>query len=136
MEGEPLESTPKPARPVLICDDDWLLVKLMRHALERRGFAVLSAHNGQDGLAVIREHAPAVVLLDIDMPILDGLDVLRSLRERPPARSPTVIVVSNHEDHQVHALCESLGARAILIKPVNIGTLHEIIDRYMREAPQ
>lgn len=70
------------AAPVLIVDDDAKIVSLVRTYLEREGYAVVEARDGRAALAAIEAHAPRLVVLDVMLPELDGLGVLRRLRER------------------------------------------------------
>jgi DNA-binding response OmpR family regulator len=71
-----------PSAPVLVVDDDLKIVALVRTYLEREGFCVVEAHDGRAALAAVEAHSPALVVLDIMLPELDGLGVLRRLRER------------------------------------------------------
>ncbi len=68
--------------PVLVVDDDAKIVSLVRTYLERGGFSVVEARDGRAALAAIEAHAPQLVVLDVMLPELDGLGVLRRLRER------------------------------------------------------
>ncbi|HEX3607477.1 MAG TPA: response regulator transcription factor [Candidatus Dormibacteraeota bacterium] len=70
------------AAPVLVVDDDAKIVSLVRMYLEREGFSVVEARDGGAALAAIEAHAPQLVVLDVMLPELDGLGVLRRLRER------------------------------------------------------
>jgi len=65
--------------PVLIVDDEEAVRRVFRRVLERAGWLVLEASNGERGLAMCREQKPGLVLLDLRMPELDGLDVLSTL---------------------------------------------------------
>ena len=77
--------------PVLIIDDDKLVRRLFRRILEQMGSLVLEAESGEAGLALCREHKPGVVLLDLRMPEMDGLDVLSTLVAEHPD-TPVVVV--------------------------------------------
>jgi DNA-binding response OmpR family regulator len=77
-----LPSAMSSAAPVLVVDDDAKIVSLVRTYLEREGFSVVEARDGRAALAAIEAHAPQLVVLDVMLPELDGLGVLRRLRER------------------------------------------------------
>ena len=77
--------------PVLIVDDDEAVRRVFRRVLEKAGWSVLDAANGRDGLALCRERQPGLVLLDLRMPELDGLDVLTELVAEHP-ETPVVMV--------------------------------------------
>ena len=74
--------TPSRDRPILVVDDDEKILRLVRMYLEREGFAVIEARDGQAALASIALHEPALVVLDLMLPEVDGLDVLRAIRRR------------------------------------------------------
>ena len=65
---------------ILIVEDDELIVSSVRYGLEREGYRVLAAYNGEEGLAVARAAKPDLVLLDVMMPVMDGLQCVRALR--------------------------------------------------------
>jgi CheY-like chemotaxis protein/anti-sigma regulatory factor (Ser/Thr protein kinase) len=79
---------------ILVVDDDPEQVQLLRRALEGRGFKVLEALDGARGLEAAREHRPALILLDLMMPVMDGFDALTRLRDDPHTADLPVVVVT------------------------------------------
>ena len=77
-------------RPVLVVDDDEKILRLVRMYLEREGFSVREARDGQAALAAIALHDPALVVLDLMLPEIDGLSVLRAIRRR--AKTPVIVL--------------------------------------------
>ena len=77
-------------RPILVVDDDEKILRLVRMYLEREGFAVREARDGQAALAAIALHDPRVVVLDLMLPEIDGLSVLRAIRRR--SRTPVIVL--------------------------------------------
>ena len=75
-------------------DDDPEQVQLLRRTLEGRGFKVLEALDGARGLESAREHRPALILLDLMMPVMDGFDTLTRLRDDPQTADLPVVVVT------------------------------------------
>lgn len=126
---EPLLRAPElPAKrreQVLVCDDDVVGVGLLRHVLESQGFSMLTAFDGVQGLKVIDEQRPDLVILDINMPHKDGIGLLTDLKNMP-GPLPRVIVLSNHEGKKMRDLCLSLGAQVVMSKPFS---LIELIDK-------
>ena len=116
-------------RKALIVDDDPLARDLMARWLSRLGFHILSADDGETGLAAAREHKPAVILLDILMPGLDGYGVLEALRADPEIASIPVVIVSVCDDR---AAALRAGASEALIKPVQPQQLEQVLDVYCR----
>lgn len=106
---------------VLIVDDDPETVDTMRSILEEEGHTVLSARNGREGLQVALQSVPDLVLLDLEMPIMDGRALLEAIRRSPTLADVTVVVLSGSEDARV--ACESVK------KPLRLDTLLGLIDR-------
>lgn len=111
---------PKTAPLVLIIDDEPQIRRLLRVTLEANGFRVTDAANGQEGLAEAAQRRPEVVLLDLGLPDLDGLEVLKRIREW--SRVPVLILsVRDHEEEKVAAL--DSGADDYVTKPFNSAEL-------------
>lgn len=91
----PAMQTPAlPDRPILVVDDDAKIVRLVRTYLERDGFAVVTAADGPAALAAIEEHQPALVVLDLMLPELDGRAVIRAVRRDEEAGTTPILVLS------------------------------------------
>jgi CheY-like chemotaxis protein len=112
---------------VLVVDDDPDTVETMRDILEEEGHTVLSARNGLEGLEVALRCVPDLVLLDLEMPIMDGRAFLEALRKAPTLADVTVVVLSATADTGVG--CESVQ------KPLRLDTLLGLIDRVAGAAP-
>lgn len=111
------------ARLVLIVDDEPGVIKFMTIDLKLRGFSVVSAGCGEDGLALARSSGPNIVLLDIIMPRMDGFEVLRRLRDFSPV---PVIAFSANVENRTKAL-ES-GAGAFFTKPFRMADVVETMN--------
>ena len=116
-------------KTAVVCDDDYILAHILRHILEKLGFTVYEAGNGEEGLGLIRSRKPSLVLLDLDMPVKDGIEVLESLG-RPGAARTYVIVLSNHQKRQDEVM--ALGAREALIKPLESAPFGRKIEGLVR----
>jgi DNA-binding response OmpR family regulator len=79
---------------ILVVDDEFSIVASLREILEWEGFAVDTAPNGRLGLEAAKARRPDVILLDVMMPVMDGLSMLRALREMPELQSVPVILMS------------------------------------------
>lgn len=109
-------------RTVAVCDDNTPLVDMMRHFLSARGFDVLTAADGREGLELIRSSPVDVLLLDLDMPEMDGLSVLREMK-RAAGKNPYTIVISAQEGAAVKESTVALGAKEVWRKPFNLAEL-------------
>jgi len=87
-------ATPIPGRPILVVDDDAKIVRLVRTYLERDGFSVVTAADGPAALDAIERHRPALVVLDLMLPEMDGRAVIRAVRRDDEAGATPIIILS------------------------------------------
>jgi len=108
---------------VLVVDDHQPTVELIKDALEPHGFTVVSAVNGVQCLVAVDEEQPDLVILDLNMPVLNGLDTLRLLRQRVDDTSLPVIILSGR--HRFADVRDGYrrGADIYLTKPVKVGAV-------------
>jgi type II secretory ATPase GspE/PulE/Tfp pilus assembly ATPase PilB-like protein/ActR/RegA family two-component response regulator len=121
-----LAGTPEsPGKPplLLIADDDPAMRVLVITIMKAQGFEVAEAVDGIDALDKAQRLSPAVLLLDMDMPRLDGFGVLEALRRRLAGRAVPVVVVTAHDDPATEARCIELGAEDYLTKPIQPSSL-------------
>lgn len=102
---------------ILICDDDPLLVELLEFRLGARGFDTASAADGQQALDQAAALRPDAIVLDAMMPVHDGYEVLRRLREDVPLRTtPVVMLTARRQERDIVSALE-LGASEYMVKP-------------------
>ena len=94
MHAMPQPSQPLPERPILVVDDDAKIVRLVRTYLERDGFSVVTAADGPAALEAIERHRPALVVLDLMLPELDGRAVVRAVRRDDEAAATPILMLS------------------------------------------
>jgi two-component system KDP operon response regulator KdpE len=125
------EETVKPAPVALVIDDEPQMRRLLRVTLEANGYRVFDAATGNDGIVQAAQRKPDVVLLDLGLPDLDGVSVLKRLREW--SRVPIIILsVRDREDDKVAALDH--GADDYVTKPFNSGELLARLRAVLRHA--
>ena len=115
------------ADDVLIVDDDPDMVTIIRIMLDDAGYQVRSARNGKEALESVAAKMPAVVLLDILMPVMDGWQCARELRARYGRRVPIVVVTA--AEH-AGARAAQVGGDDVLAKPFEMAELLRIVARY------
>ncbi len=124
----------KPARVplVLVVDDSVTVRKVTSRLLERSGYRVATAKDGVEALERMREELPAVVLLDIEMPRMDGFELTGHLRAQAQTEKLPIIMISSRtaEKHRMHA--RDLGVTMFLGKPFNDALLLRQIERLTR----
>ena len=114
--------------PILVVDDDDTILVSVAELLELEGFAVATAANGADALELTRQLEPALVLLDMRMPVLDGWAYARALTEQGLPRPKIVIMTAAHDARR---WADEIGADAFVPKPFEadelIATVNEIV---------
>jgi len=101
---------------ILIVEDDSLIVKIYSTRLKADGFTVVSADNGEDGLALAIKEIPDFILLDVMMPKMDGFNVLQQLRANPALGKVPIIVYSNLAQESEMQKAKDLGATEFIVK--------------------
>jgi DNA-binding response OmpR family regulator len=118
---------------VLLVEDDVALAQMYRVKLERDGYTVEVAGDGEVALAVIAERPPDLVFLDIRLPRMDGLAFLERLRSSPRTRNMPVVIVSNYSEEELVSRGLQLGALEYLIKSQTTpGQLSEGVPDWTR----
>lgn len=110
---------------ILVVDDEEVIRNIVRRFLERKDFEVETVSSGKDALAVVGRFNPHLILLDIDMPGMNGLDTLQKLRQA--GNSAEVIMISGKEDVDVARQCMDSGACDYISKPFNFEYLETIV---------
>jgi len=104
------------AKRVLIIDDDLFIADLYSLELQKAGFVVTTASGGELGLSKIPLEHPNIILLDIAMPVMDGIAVLSKIRENPQDNNIKVMMLTNIRDEETIRLGLSKGADGYLLK--------------------
>jgi two-component system phosphate regulon response regulator PhoB len=117
---------------VLIVEDDRPLADVLAYNLKQAGYEVLTAYDGQDGLTQAQIKSPDMVILDIMLPILDGLDVCRRLRSDPTTRDILVMMLTAKSDETDELIGFTLGADDYVTKPFSVKVLLERIKALQR----
>jgi CheY-like chemotaxis protein len=124
-------ATETPA-PILVVDDDWQTRRLLRWALEEEGFLVETAADGGQALELARRTRPALVVLDMRLPVMDGAAVAGGLRAAHGAPPPIVLITG---DDRPAELASRVGAYAHLSKPFDLDDLIATVRRGLDAPP-
>lgn len=108
-------------KTILVVDDDRLSSELCKRKLQEQGFAVLNAGNGQEAMAVLAAQVPDLILLDVEMPVMNGYTFMVEKAKTPAWTRIPVVVLTSHEE--THPLFKRHGVRAYLIKPLDLQVL-------------
>lgn len=125
--------SPQTKPQVLIADDDPQMRRLVKAVLERDGAQIFEAADGLDALELVAQHQLDLVVLDMDMPRLDGLGVLEELRASvATAQIPVIVLTARSDDTESRAL--DLGAQDYLTKPVRPTALSARVRAVLRRV--
>ena len=122
------------SQTVLIVDDDPNVVALTRLYLERDGYRVLAAGDGARGLALARQERPHLVVLDVMLPRLNGLDVCRALRREPDTQGMPIIMLTARVEEDDRLAGLDLGADDYVTKPFSPRELAARVRAVLRRA--
>ena len=117
-------------KSILIIEDDPLVRKTLTTQLVKRGFEVIGAENGEGGVRSFAERCPDLVLLDVRLPDIDGLEVLRKIKEKN--RRAIIMVMTAFDDMKTTVEAIKLGAYEYLVKPLNAAELDLTIDKALQ----
>ena len=118
-------------RDVLVVDDDPDMVEAILMVLEQGHYPTRCAENGQQALTEVEKRMPALILLDMLMPVMDGWQFAKELRARYDHKVPIVVVTA--AEH-VKTRGDEVGADDVLSKPFNISSLLRVVERYLPSA--
>ncbi len=119
---------------ILLVEDNERNRKLVRTILEFRGYEVIECEDGEPSLELAKKHRPALVLMDIELPKMDGITALLRLRADPettaiPVAAVTASVTPGERDRVVAA-----GFNAYISKPIDVASFGETVDKLVREG--
>ncbi len=115
---------------LLIVDDEVGIVDEVKGFFEEEGFEVYTADSGRDGIKLIEEQKPDIMILDIKLPDISGLDVLKHAKEHSPLTK--IIVVTGYVDQGIIDKAEELGRDSFLQKPFDLTYLFDEVDRLLK----
>lgn len=113
---------------ILIIDDDIGVRRLLDRALESDGYATVTAENGAEGVRRLVEQKPCVIVLDFDMPVMDGHD-FREVQKRVAPEVPIICITGTADGERV---ARRVGASSVHLKPFDVGALCDTIAKLCR----
>ena len=123
---------------VLIVEDNEMNMKLVRDVLQFKGYETLEATCGRDGVRMCIEYLPDLVLMDIQLPDIDGLTAFKEIRANPRTQNiPVLVVTASVMPHDQQRIAAS-GFDAFISKPINVKNFVQTVGRFVaahRESP-
>jgi CheY-like chemotaxis protein len=124
------------AERILIVDDNPINLKLARVLLEGDGYDVLAAADGEAALALVGREHPRLILMDLQLPGIDGLELTRRLKADPATRDIVVVALTAYAMKGDEEKTRAAGCDGYISKPIDTRTLSAAVARYLKEAPR
>lgn len=122
------------AKTVLIVEDNELNMRLFNDLLDAHGYRTLQARSGTEALKLAREHRPNLILMDIQLPEVSGLEVTKWIKEDDALRSIPVVAVTAFAMKGDEERIRRGGCEAYISKPITIGTFVDTVRRFIGDA--
>ncbi|MBB3263903.1 two-component system cell cycle response regulator DivK [Azospirillum sp. OGB3] len=117
---------------VLIVEDNELNMKLFHDLLEAHGYATLQTRNGMDALSIAREHRPDLILMDIQLPEVSGLEVTRWIKDDPELASIPIIAVTAFAMKGDEEKIREGGCEDYIAKPISVTKFLQAVQKFLR----
>lgn len=121
-------------RRILIVEDNAVNLLIVRTILRKNGHEPLVAKDGVEGAAMAREHRPALILMDIQMPRMDGVSAARQIWSDPETRQVPIIALTANATDGMRATCLAEGFERVMVKPLDIVELARVVNGFVRPA--
>ena len=112
---------------VLLVEDTEDNRQMMRRLLEMSGYLVVEAINGEEAVRLASEEQPRIILMDLSLPLIDGLTATRRIRRLPGFRDVPIVAVSAHDTADFHSDALAAGCNAYITKPIDYPELEDIV---------
>jgi CheY-like chemotaxis protein len=116
---------------VLVVEDVDDTRELMRLALEERGYRVLEAENGEQAVEVALAEHPDVILMDLSLPVMDGLETTERIRQHKEFSTTPIVAVTAHQETDLRADAQASGFTAYVTKPIDFNWLNELLNELL-----
>ena len=119
---------------MLLAEDNEGNLEMLSTYLRIRGWEVLTARNGEEAIALARNQLPQVILMDVQMPVMDGLEAARRLRATPALRTTPIIALTALAMPGDRERCLQVGMDDYMSKPVGLKELHRNLTSWVRRS--
>lgn len=121
---------------ILIVDDSNMIRKQLRNLLSTIGYEIVEGKDGKEGLAAAIAESPDLVITDLNMPHMNGLELITSLRQKEEFKLTPVIMLTTETTADLKAQGQQLGVRAWAVKPINEDNLMKILGKILKKRPE
>ncbi len=120
---------------ILVVDDDPSLVHLMTTDLEEEGYSVVSGYDGQMAIQISRSELPNLIILDVNMPMTNGILAAETIRNHAETRHIPIILLTGETSEKVFPMIQSMGRIMHIKKPVDLDELNSLVRETLRKYP-
>ncbi len=118
-------------RTILVVEDYEDTRFAMRLSLEDQGYRILEAANGQEAVDIALRERPDIILMDLSLPVLDGLIATQRIRESPEMRDAIIVAVTAHQEADYRTKALAAGCNAYVTKPIDFDWLNELLGNLL-----
>ena len=126
-----MTTDPKTTRTIMVVEDYDDTRLLLRKALEGLGYSVLEASNGQEAVDIAGRERPDLILMDLDLPILDGIAATQRIRQHADLESVPIVAVTAYPMSYTHVKAFAKGCDEYMPKPIDMTELANLVNRYL-----
>jgi CheY-like chemotaxis protein len=130
-ELRPKHQSPETEFLILVVDDHADNLAMISLALQQQGYKVVTAANGEDAITVAAQTLPNLILMDINLPALDGLGATRRIRENEALRDVPVVVITAFGTEGFQRAAYDAGASGYLTKPLDLDRMNQLVGRLL-----
>ena len=120
-----------PNKRILLVEDDFMNMRLAQHVLEIEGYTVVKAATGQEALKQIESTLPDLILMDLQLPDMDGMTLVRILREKATTRDTTILALTAHAMKGDRERILQIGCNGYIAKPINVQEFINTVRSYL-----
>jgi CheY-like chemotaxis protein len=120
-----------PGEPILIVDDNAINLKLAKVLLEREGYAVATASDAEEAIELVKTCNPTLILMDIQLPGMDGLSLTRQLKADPATRHIAIVALTAYAMKGDDLKAKEAGCDGYITKPIDLDTLPGAIAKFV-----
>lgn len=125
-------TTERSAPTIMVVEDYDDTRLLLKHQLEALGYTVLEASNGQEAVDIAEREHPDLILMDLDLPILDGIAATQRIRQQSHLGKVPIVAVTAYPLSYTHVKAFAKGCDEYMSKPIDMTELEQLVNRYLR----
>lgn len=114
-------------KKVLIAEDDEIFQEIYKTALEEWGYKVITASDGQMALTLLQKEKPELAIIDIELPVMTGFQVMKAIKSSDNKKTPKIIAISRHDYNGMYEEIYEAGSDRYIAKPFDVNFLLEVI---------